>query len=76
MKKRIICFILIFIYCFSFITVHSEELEINSSEQLKISICVNNNTALINGSVTEISAPLIVFDKVYVNLYDFALPLG
>lgn len=76
MKKRIICFILIFIYCFSFITVHSEELQSNSSEQLKISICVNNNTALINDSLTEISAPLIVFEEIYVNLYDFALPLG
>lgn len=73
MKKRIFCFILLIIFSISWVNISAEDL---TSEEFTAAICVNYDTAVINGNTATIQKPLIVFEEVYVNLYDFALPLG
>ena len=70
MKKRCIILVLILTMLLSVIPVSAENNEVS------ITMAINQSTAVVDGTQRTVTAPILVLDRTYVDLYDVAGLLG
>lgn len=87
MNIKKFCVIFLTIFCFSFCSasVFANEISaqggdaptiVETTNEPSIVIAINKDVAIVNGGQSEMTAPILVFDKTYVDLYDVAPLLG
>ena len=76
MKKFISCFLVVILTVGLCTSAFADETVVSDTQGISVVTAVNEELVVVNGVETRVTAPVLVFDKTYVDLYAFAPILG